>query len=146
MRYCGSQTVMERLIEVQMNDQERAAGLAPTPGYRYAERVGNRLFVAGQVPLDAEGILQGIGDPEEQTRQCLRNLDTLLACHGFERRDIRRLVIHVKGSRPDLGKAWEVVRHSFEDRVPPATLLGAAELGYEGQLVEIDATILSGKL
>ena len=38
-----------------MNEAELEAGLAETPRYRYAERVGKQLFVAGQVPHDSEG-------------------------------------------------------------------------------------------
>ncbi len=57
-----------------MNEVELQAGLPVTPQYRYAQRVGKQLFVAGQVP--------------------------------------------------------------------PATLLGIANLGYVGQLVEIDATVI----
>ena len=37
-----------------MNDGEIAAGLPQTSNYRYADRVGGRLFVAGQVPVDAD--------------------------------------------------------------------------------------------
>jgi hypothetical protein len=38
-----------------VNEAERAAGLPANPHYRYAQRVGARLFVAGQVPHDAQG-------------------------------------------------------------------------------------------
>jgi enamine deaminase RidA (YjgF/YER057c/UK114 family) len=57
-----------------MNEAEIKAGLAVTPGYRYAEKVGNQLFVAGQVPHDADGQLVGIDDPHTQSSQCLDNL------------------------------------------------------------------------
>lgn len=36
-----------------INEVELAAGLAPTPGYRYASVVADELFVAGQVPSTA---------------------------------------------------------------------------------------------
>ncbi len=49
-----------------MNEGERQAGLAPTADYRYAERVGNQLFVAGQVPLDQDGNLVGLEDPKHK--------------------------------------------------------------------------------
>lgn len=39
-----------------MNEHEIAAGLPPTPHYRYADHVGDRLFIAGQVPHDVVGI------------------------------------------------------------------------------------------
>ena len=122
-----------------MNEVERDAGLAPTPGYRYADVVGDELFVAGQVPHDADGELVGAGAPGRQAEQCLDNLFLVLGTHGFDREHIRRLTIHVVGD--DLAGAWEVVRRRFDGEVPPATLLGAARLGHSGQLVEIDATV-----
>jgi enamine deaminase RidA (YjgF/YER057c/UK114 family) len=122
-----------------VNEAERDAGLAPTPGYRYADVVGDELFVAGQVPHDADGTLVGRGAADVQADQCLMNLFRLLDVHGFERSHIRRLVIYVVGD--DVGGAWNAVRAGFDGEVPPATLLGIAGLGHPGQLVEIAATI-----
>jgi enamine deaminase RidA (YjgF/YER057c/UK114 family) len=41
--------------------------------------------------------------------------------------------------RADLVAAWRVVRDAFGDHDAPSTLLGVTVLGYEGQLVEIEA-------
>lgn len=125
-----------------MNKAEIEAGLAVTPGYRYAEKVGNQLFVAGQVPHDANGQLVGIDDPYAQSIQCLDNLFKILAVHGHSVKDIRRLVIYVVGQHSNLEQAWKAVQNKFSEGVPPATLLGVAALGHEGQLVEIDATVI----
>ncbi len=125
-----------------MNESERAAGLAMTPGYEYARRVGNQLHVAGQVPHDAEGQLVGINDPHAQAMQCLRNLSTLLAVHGFSIGDVQRLVVYVVGQHEDLARAWNGVTEWFSGQVPPATLLGVACLGHKWQLVEVDATVV----
>jgi len=124
-----------------VNHDEEAAGLAPTPGYRYAEVVGHRLLLAGQVPHDAEGHLVGLDDVARQTDQCLTNLRTVVAVHGFEWSDLRRLTVYVVGDHDALGVAWSRVVHAFEGTVPPATLLGVALLGHVGQLVEIDAHV-----
>ena len=59
-----------------VNGEELAAGLAPTPGYRYATAVGDELFVAGQVPLDGDGDLIGRNDAAAQAQDCLDNLET----------------------------------------------------------------------
>ena len=124
-----------------MNEGELAAGLAPTSNYRYADRVGDRLFVAGQVPLDADANLVGIDDAAAQTQQCVSNLFTLLAHHGFTRDEIHQLTIYVVGPHQNLLDAWAATRSCFEQNVPPATLLGVTLLGHLGQLVEIDAVI-----
>lgn len=125
-----------------MNEAERAANLPPTAQYQYAQRVGDQLFVAGQVPHDTLGQLVGPDDPHQQARQCLRNLVAVLAVHGFALSDVRRLVIYVVGEQANLSTAWNAVAELFGGHVPPATLLGVARLGYVGQLVEVDATVL----
>lgn len=124
-----------------VNDSEIAAGLAPTPGYRYADRSGSRLFVAGQVPLDRDGVLVGPGSPTVQAAQCLDNLRILVEVHGFTISDVHHLKIYVVGPHQHLLDAWGAVVGWFAGTVPPATLLGVHLLGYPDQLVEIDATI-----
>lgn len=111
-------------------------------GYRYAQRLGLQLFVAGQVPLNSESSLIGIGDPKVQTKQCLDNLSYLIRQHEFVLSDIRQFVIYVVGKQQNLDLAWEEVTRWFGGETPPATLLGVSKLGYSEQLVEIDATIV----
>ena len=124
-----------------LNEGELGAGLAQTSNYRYADRVGDRLFVAGQVPRDASAKVVGQGDPVVQTRQCLQNLFTLISHHGFSGDDIHQLTVYVVGPHQNLLDAWGEVTSWFEHNVPPATLLGVTLLGYADQLVEIDAVI-----
>lgn len=124
-----------------MNESELKAGLAQTSKYRYADVVGDRLLMAGQVPLDAAGQLVGVGDVTTQTQQCVSNLLTVVRVHGFSRDDIHQLVIYVVGERQNLLDAWQQVTTAFDANVPPATLLGVNQLGYEHQLVEIDARV-----
>jgi enamine deaminase RidA (YjgF/YER057c/UK114 family) len=124
-----------------MNEGELRIGLAQTPNYHYADRVGNRLYVAGQVPKDADFQLVGHGDPVAQARQCLENLFLLVTHHGFSKHDIHQLTVYVVGPQQHLRDAWAEVTACFDGNVPPATLLGVALLGYVDQLVEIDAVI-----
>lgn len=126
-----------------MNEDERNAGLAETPGYRYADVVGEQLFVAGQVPNDSEGNLVSLGDPAFQATRCLDNLRTVIEVHGFTVDDIRHLTVYVVGEHQNLLDAWAATTGWFDESVPPATLLGVSLLGYSEQLVEIDATILA---
>jgi hypothetical protein len=86
------------------------------------------------------------GDPTPKfsswISQCLANLGKVLAVHGFAALDIRRLVVYVVGELADLSAAWGAVTEYFDGQVAPATLLGVARLGYRGQVVEIDATVV----
>jgi enamine deaminase RidA (YjgF/YER057c/UK114 family) len=127
-----------------VNADESYPGLAATPGYRYADEVADRLFVAGQVPHDTDANLVGIRDARAQARQCLHNMSTLITEHGFNPGDIHHLTVYVVGERQNLVDAWDGVLEWFRGNVPPATLLGVSRLGYEHQLVEIDATIMRG--
>ncbi|MEM7342093.1 MAG: RidA family protein [Actinomycetota bacterium] len=125
-----------------INQSEHEAGLATTPGYRYADQVGDQLFVAGQVPNDASGDLVGIGDAAAQATACLDNLRTVLVVHEFDVADVRHLTIYVVGEHQNLLDAWAAVVSWFGNEVPPATLLGVNLLGYTDQLVEVDVTVL----
>jgi enamine deaminase RidA (YjgF/YER057c/UK114 family) len=124
-----------------MNEGELAAGLAQTSKYRYADLVGGRLFIAGQVPRDSAGDLVAPADPVAQARQCLENLSTLITHHGFSQDDIHQLTVYVVGPHSNLIDAWGEVVAWFENNVPPATLLGVTFLGYRDQVVEIDAVV-----
>ena len=101
-------------METTMNEGEIGAGLAQTSSYRYADRVGGRLFVAGQVPRDGAANVVAPGDPVAQTRQCLDNLFTLIEHHGFSRDDIHQLTVYVVGPHQNLLDAWGEVTACFD--------------------------------
>src|SRR3954453_9213656 len=124
-----------------MNEVELAAGLPQTAKYRYGDVVGNRLYAAGQVPVDGENRVVGIGDVAAQARQCIDNLRALVAVHGFTADDVHQLTVYVVGDHDALLAAWAEVSNAFNHNVPPATLLGVSVLGFTDQLVEIDAQI-----
>ncbi|GAA1957123.1 hypothetical protein GCM10009717_24280 [Agromyces allii] len=48
-------------------------------------------------------------------------------------------VLVASSKRSDLVAVWEVVRDAFGDHDVPSTLLGVTVLGYDDQLVEIEA-------
>jgi enamine deaminase RidA (YjgF/YER057c/UK114 family) len=122
-----------------------APGLAAPPTYAHASVVeaGTRLaFLAGAVPLDADGALVGPGDPVAQARQVLANLDAQLRAAGTDAAHVLVTTVHVASSDPaDLAAVWAVVESSGLAAGPhSSTLVGVACLGYPGQLVEITAT------
>jgi enamine deaminase RidA (YjgF/YER057c/UK114 family) len=102
-----------------VNESELAAGLPATAQYEYAQRVGHQLFVAGQVPHDASGRLIGQHDAYAQAVQCLKNLNAVMAVHGFATPDVRQLVVYVVGDQANLSAAWKAVTESFKGQVPP---------------------------
>jgi enamine deaminase RidA (YjgF/YER057c/UK114 family) len=116
--------------------------LFPSPGYAHAvvSPPGETVWAAGGVPLDIEGRLVGSGDLMAQTEQVLANLTLALeAARATPRNVVRTTVYVVTEARGDLGVVWDAVQASAF--APAAsTLLGVGLLGYEGQLVEIEAT------
>lgn len=120
----------------------RSPDLATTE-YAYAAVVagGSRLvFAAGACPLDQHGVTVGAGDVGAQATQAMANLRVALAEAGARLDDVVRTTVYVASSeRRDLVAAWQVVRDGFAPHDPPSTLLGVTALGYDNQLVEIDA-------
>jgi len=120
----------------------RPAELAADVPYAYAAVVqgGRAVFTAGACPLDANGATVALGDVAGQTRQVLANLRSTLAAAGFELSDVVKSTVYVASTRrADLSAAWDVVREAFGDHDAPSTLLGVTVLGWEGQLVEVEA-------
>jgi enamine deaminase RidA (YjgF/YER057c/UK114 family) len=120
--------------------------LFPPPGYAHAvvSPPGATVWTAGGVPLDAGGALVGPGDPTAQAEQVLANLTVALEAAGATPADVVRTTVYVVAAeRADLGVVWAAVQAS--PYAPAAsTLLGVSMLGYEGQLVEIEATAVLG--
>ncbi|MCX5528687.1 Rid family hydrolase [Streptomyces bobili] len=120
--------------------------LHETPGYHHITVVeaGRTAYLAGQCPLDLHGSLVGPGSLDRQIDQVTANALTALAAVGAQRHDVVRSVIYVRSDDTDvLGAAWRRLTNSV---IGPAfttasTLLGVAQLGFGGQLVEVDLTV-----
>ncbi|HMG64362.1 MAG TPA: RidA family protein [Streptosporangiaceae bacterium] len=120
-------------------------GLHPTPGYHHITVVeaGRTAFLAGQCPLDRSGVLVGPDDLDVQIDQVAANALAALSAAGARPDHVVRSVIYVvSGDVAVLGAAWQRLTRSA---IGPAfttasTLLGVAQLGFPGQLVEVDLT------
>jgi enamine deaminase RidA (YjgF/YER057c/UK114 family) len=101
---------------------------------------GGAVFTAGACPIDADGRVVGQGDVVAQTRCTLDNLLVALRAAGCSLEDVLKTTVYVASiDRSDLLAAWAVVESEFGGDGPPSTLLGVAALGFDGQLVEIEA-------
>jgi enamine deaminase RidA (YjgF/YER057c/UK114 family) len=110
--------------------------------YAYAAVTGRGQFVftAGACPLDIDGNTVAVGDFTGQARQVMANLVTTLQAAGAQLTDVVKTTIYVASTRrEDLGAVWGVVRAAFGDHDAPGTLLGVTVLGYDHQLVEVEA-------
>ena len=119
-------------------------GLHATPGYNHVTTVqaDTLIYLAGQCPLQPSADLAD-GGLEGQTEQVISNILTALSSAGATPADVVRTVIYVASSvREDLAAVWTQLN---ESPLAPAftsasTLLGVAQLGFPGQLVEVDVT------
>ena len=120
----------------------RSSQLFPGVPYAYAAAAPGTgvIFTAGACPLDAQGQVVAPGDIAGQMRQAVSNLLVTLEESGAGLSDVLKTTVYVcSPRREDLVTAWNVVAAAFGDHDAPSTLLGVAALGYEGQLVEIEA-------
>jgi enamine deaminase RidA (YjgF/YER057c/UK114 family) len=125
-------------------ERTNPAGLHATPGYHHVTKVEAKqlVFLAGQCPLTASGDLAD-GGLEGQTDQVIQNVLLALESAGARPEDVVRTVIYVVSSvRDELSVVWDRLNAS---PLSPAfstasTLLGVAQLGFTGQLVELDVT------
>ncbi|MFD9339620.1 RidA family protein [Streptomyces sp. NPDC060028] len=117
--------------------------LHETPGYHHITVVeaGRTAYLAGQCPLDRQGLLVGPGSLDMQIDRVAANAVIALAAVGALPRHVVRSVIYVCSDDIDvLGAAWRRLTGSV---LGPAfttasTLLGVAQLGFGGQLIEVD--------
>ncbi|WP_238589318.1 Rid family hydrolase [Pseudonocardia sp. HH130629-09] len=83
---------------------------------------------------------RAVGDVAGQAAHGVENMRTALAESGASLSDvISTRVLVASSEQADLVDAWEVVRNAFGDHDPPSTLMGVTVLGYDDQLVEIEA-------
>ncbi|GAA0612129.1 RidA family protein [Kribbella sandramycini] len=118
----------------------RPDGVAPGNGYSHVVTgAGQWVAIAGQVALDADGVLVGAGDAEAQTRQVFANLDAALKAAGATWSDVVKLNYYMT----DLGAlpAIRLVRDEYVDTAnPPAsTAVQVVGLFRPDAIVEIEA-------
>ncbi|WAA64771.1 RidA family protein [Microbacterium oxydans] len=120
----------------------RSESLADTP-YAYAATApaGSRLiFLAGACPLNDDGTTAAPGDYAAQAARCVETLKGALEVSGATLTDvISTRVLVASSAQADLVTAWDVIHAAFGDHDVPSTLLGVTVLGYDDQLVEIEA-------
>jgi enamine deaminase RidA (YjgF/YER057c/UK114 family) len=121
----------------------RSTALSDVAQYAYAATApaqSRLIFLAGACPLNEDGSTAAIGDYAGQAAKALENMRIALADAGGSLEDvISTRVLVASARREDLVAAWQVVRDCFGDHDVPSTLMGVTVLGYQDQLVEIEA-------
>lgn len=102
------------------------------------------VWTAGACPLDEHGATVAVGDYAGQARQVMLNLVTALRGAGAELTDIVKTTVYVASDQQEhLVRAWDVVRSHMGEHDAPSTLVGVTVLGYDDQLVEVEAVAVT---
>ncbi|WP_234329210.1 MULTISPECIES: RidA family protein [unclassified Streptomyces] len=108
-------------------------------GYSQAMRVGDTLYVSGQLSHDQDGNFVGVDDFELQVRTALGNLDVVLR-HFVARRDqIVETTVLVRNLRDNFDVTARLHAEYFGRHRPTSTVMGVSDLALPDQLVEIGA-------
>jgi len=120
-----------------------APSVRTPPGYSHAVQGAGLIFVSGQVALDPEGSVVGIGDMAEQARQAFRNLGAVLDAGGCSFADVLKLTYFVRDV--EAVGSIRAARDEFVDMAnPPAsTLVEVSRLFMPDLLIEIEAVALA---
>jgi 2-iminobutanoate/2-iminopropanoate deaminase len=108
-------------------------------------RVGNLVFVGGQISADEHGRTIGVGDIETQTRNVFENIRRVLAEAGATMQDIVKFnTFYVYDGPPDtITDYWErMTRVRMEFFVEPAacgTGVRVTGLAFPDLLIEVEA-------
>jgi enamine deaminase RidA (YjgF/YER057c/UK114 family) len=107
-------------------------------GYSRAVRVGDEVKVAGTTATDDDGNVVAPGDPYEQTKQAIANVEAALADADADLSDVVRTRLFVADIED-----WEAVGQAhgeaFGDVRPVTTMVEVSRLIDEDLVVEIEA-------
>jgi enamine deaminase RidA (YjgF/YER057c/UK114 family) len=113
------------------------------PGIRAGVRVGQLLFVSGQVPLGSTGELVGVGDFRAQAEQVFINLGEVLAAggSGFDR--VVKLTAFFVDITRDL-PVYREVRNQFIDaeHACASSAVQVSKLFHPSVWLEVEAVAL----
>jgi 2-iminobutanoate/2-iminopropanoate deaminase len=112
---------------------------APIAHYSQVARIGNTLYISGQLGVDSSGQLVGAGDAKAQARQAWRNIAAILEHYGATLRHLTKTNTYIThpAYRPLVGEARDELFP--EPPYPPSTLVVVAALAEPQYLVEIEA-------
>ena len=116
---------------------------APHSPYSHAVVASGFVFVSGQIPVRPGGSpTEVVGDTmQEQTRQALRNVQTILDAAGSSLERVVKVTVLL--TRPELYKEMNEAYAEFFPQAKPARTMARFGADIPGVLVAIDAIALA---
>ncbi|MEE8305546.1 MAG: Rid family detoxifying hydrolase [Candidatus Tectomicrobia bacterium] len=128
---------------MRRDDVIYSEALAPGAGsYAHGVRVGDLMFVSGQLSLDAHGRLVGPGDIRAQTQQALTQVQTILRLADLDLDDVVKTTVMLTDWRHYT--AYNDVYKAFFTAPYPARSTVGGGLALKGALIEIEAIAVAG--
>ena len=111
-------------------------------------RIGNFVFLSGQVSFDTDGNVVGVGNLREQTRQVFENIKGILAEAGASFQDVVKMTTFFTVDITDHDKVsdyFEVRKEYFGDHKPCSTGVQVTALVDARLMLEVEVVaLLSG--
>ena len=115
-------------------------GIAANPAFSPGVRVGEFLFISGQVAQDGNGNTVGVGDCAAQTRQVMSRIQTIVQAAGATLQDVVKITTFLINL--DDYPAFSQVRSATFPTSPPASsTVIVAGLVRPEFLVEVEAVV-----
>lgn len=111
---------------------------APRGAYSQAIRAGSLIFVSGQLPIDENGNLVGLGDIKAQTKAVFRNIKAILEDAGSGLHQVVKTTVFLT-NLGDFGGMNEVYGTAFSPPYPARSTVEISGLP-NGMLLEIECT------
>lgn len=107
-------------------------------GYSRAVKIGNHVHVSGTAATNEYGKIVGLGDPYTQTKQIIKNIESVLITTGASLENVVRTRIYV--TNIDRWKIIGQAHHEYFSEIRPATsMVEVRRLIAPEILVEIEA-------
>jgi enamine deaminase RidA (YjgF/YER057c/UK114 family) len=115
-------------------------GLTANPAFSPGVRVGELLFISGQVAQDNDGNTVGVGDCEAQTRQVMSRIQTIAAAAGASMADVVKITTFIINI-DDYAAFSRVRSETFPNNPPGSSTVVVAGLVRPEFLVEVEAVV-----
>ncbi|HMU62120.1 MAG TPA: RidA family protein [Gemmatimonadales bacterium] len=119
------------------------------PGFSSAVKIGQTVYLAGQVPMDSTRLLVGEDDRVAQLRQALDNASAIVRFARGVPADLIKLTIYCVGCSSDDFNAMRTAAAGIfpTGEGPALTMVGVTSLPDPGMLVALDGVaVLRGTI
>ena len=106
--------------------------------YSQAIKVGNMVYTSGQIAINPETGKVEAADTEGQSRQVMKNLESVLAAAGCTFANVVKTTCFLKDVAKDFAAFNAIYAEALGDCKPARSCVGVAELP-KGVLVEVEA-------